>query len=399
MRVVIAGIDGYLGWPLALHLAERGHDVAGFDALLRREWVEIEGGESALPILDMEGRLKAAREHGLNIRFLKCDTRDYDLTHAFLRQERPDVVVHLAENPSAPHSMIDVDHAVMVHENNVIGSLKLLYAMKSACPSAHLLKLGSMGEYGTPNIDIPEGFFELEFRGRRERLPFPRLPNSMCHLTKVHDSHNIHFACRAWGMRATDIMQGVVFGSRIDAMQGDPRLNTRFDIDQSFGTVINRFCAQAAAAHPLTLYGPGNQRLGFLPLRDSVQCFTLAIEHPPEPYAYRVFNQFQEHHSVGELARLVQSAGARIGLPVDIRQVENPRFEASDHHYNPDHQKLIDLGYAPTTDVEQEIEATLTDLRPYADRIRCFSNVLIPDIHWAGERRRARYLDDHLSVG
>lgn len=398
MRVVIAGIDGYLGWPLALHLAERGHHVAGFDAFLRRDWVAIEGGESALPILEMEGRLNAAREHGLDIRFLKCDTRDYDLMHAFLRQERPDVVVHLAENPSAPHSMIDVDHAVLHHENNVIGSLKLLYAMRSACPNAHLLKLGSMGEYGTPNIDIPEGFIELDFRGRREKLPFPRLPNSMYHLTKVHDSHNIHFACRAWGMRATDIMQGVVFGARIDAMQSDPRLNTRFDMDQSFGTAVNRFCAQAAAGHPLTPYGAGNQRRGFLPLRDSMQCFTLAIENPPAPYEYRVFNQFQEHYSIGELAEMVRTAGNRIGLGVTIRSVENPRFEAAEHYYNPDHQKLLDLGYEPTTDVDEEIETTLSALRPYADRIRTFSNVLIPDIHWAGERRRVRFLDERLSV-
>ncbi len=388
MRILIAGIDGYLGWPLAQHLTVRGHTVAGLDALLRRDWVAEMNSDSAIPIASLDERLAAFEQHfGSHLTVYRGNLLDYAFTRLALAEFHPDTVVHLAEMPSAPYSMMDAAHAAFTQHNNVIGSLNLLWAMRDAAPAAHLLKLGTMGEYGTPNLDIPEGFFEVEYRGRRDTLPFPRQANSFYHWSKVHDSHNTQFACRVWGLRATDVMQGVVFGTRIDAMPPDlPRLATRLDFDQCFGTAINRFCCQAVIGHPLTLYGTGGMRRGFLPLRDSVQCLTLACENPPTAGEYRVFNQFEQVYSIAELAALVQEVGRSIGLNVEIQPIENPRAESGDHYYNPDRQHLLDLGYVPSNDIRGEIRQMLTDLRPHADRIHKYRPALIPDIRWDGKR-------------
>ena len=260
------------------------------------------------------------------------------------------------------------------------------------CPDAHLIKLGTMGEYGTPNLDIPEGFFEIEYRGRKDRLPFPRQAGSWYHQTKVHDSNNVMMACRIWNLRSTDIMQGVVFGTRIDEMKDDERLLTRFDFDQCFGTAINRFCAEAVIGHPLSPYGKGHQLRGFLPLRDSMQCLTLTIDNPPESGEYRVFNQFEEVYDITVLAEKVQKVGTEMGLDVVIRNTENPRMEAEQHYYNPDHQHLLDLGYQPTHDMEQEMRVIFRDLIRYRLRIESKKHALLPDIFWDGRRKKASFL-------
>lgn len=396
MRVFIAGVDGYLGWPLALHLVEHGHSVAGMDNFLRRGLVAEIGSQSATPIRSMAERRNALRENfGVDLSFYEGNLCDYDsVVHAFA-DFRPDAVVHLGEMPSAPYSMIDVHHAVFTHHNNLTGTLNLLFALRDHAPQAHLVKLGTMGEYGTPNIDIPEGFFEIEFRGRKERLPFPCQPPSMYHLTKVHDSNNVRFACRTWGLKSTDIMQGVVFGTRIDAMGGDERLFTRFDFDQSFGTAINRFCAQAVIGLPLTPFGKGGQKRGFLPLRDSIQCFTLALENPPARAGeYRVFNQFADTYTINEVAGKVATVARRMGFRPQICAVENPRKEAEEHYYNPDHGNLMALGYTPTHNLDTEIAIALGDLTVHAERIRFAQDAVAPDIRWDGTRRRSRPIAD-----
>jgi UDP-sulfoquinovose synthase len=393
MRVFIAGVDGYLGWPLAQHLVRRGHEVAGMDCYLRRDWVAEAGSQSALPIARMTERLAAFREnHGVNLQFVRGNLTDYPAVENALLRFRPDAIVHLAEMPSAPFSMIDVHHAVFTHQNNLFGTLNLLFAMRDHCPEAHLVKLGTMGEYGTPNLDIPEGFFEIEYRGRKDRLPFPRQPGSFYHLTKVHDSANTLFACRVWGLRATDVMQGVVFGTRIEDQGEDERLLTRFDYDQCFGTAINRFCAQAVIGQPLTPYGKGGQRRGFLPLRDSIQCLTLITENPPQPGEYRVANQFEETYSVSELAEKVQRVAHGLGLAAEIRPLDNPRKEMEEHYYNPDHSLLPALGYRPTRDIEGEIAVALKDLLRYRERILLRQEAMVPDIRWDGSRRSSSYL-------
>lgn len=395
MRVFIAGIDGYLGWSLALYLARRGHTVAGADLFLRRQWVAEMGSDSIMPIGSMPERSAAFAEHyGAPLNFYEGDLRDYDFVERVLREFQPDAIVHLGEMPSAPYSMLDVQHAVFTQTNNIVSTLNLLFAMRDVpgCRNTHLVKLGTMGEYGTPNVDIPEGFFEIEYRGRKDILPFPRQAGSWYHWSKVHDSNNVMFACRMWGLRSTDIMQGVVFGTRIDEMNDDPRLLTRFDIDQSFGTALNRFCAQAVIGHPLTPFGKGHQRRGFLPLRDSMQCLTLAIENPPPLGEYRVFNQFEEVYDVTELAIKVQKVGRILGLDVAVRNLENPRVEKEEHYYHPDHRHLLDLGYQPTHDMETEMRIMLADLLVYRERIESLREVLIPDIRWDGTRRKVEFI-------
>lgn len=395
MKIFIAGIDGYLGWALAQHLTARGHTVAGVDLLLRRQWVEEVGGHSAIPVSSIEERLAAFREcYGTALQFRQGDLLDYDWVCAALRDFQPDAIVHLAEMPSAPYSMIDQRRAVFTQHNNIIGSLNLLWAMKDICPEAHLVKLGTMGEYGTPNIDIPEGFFEVEYRGRRDRLPFPRQAGSFYHWSKVHDSGNVMFACRIWGLRATDIMQGVVFGTRIDAMGADPRLQTRLDFDECFGTAVNRFCCQAVIGHPLTLYGEGMQRRGFLPLRDSIHCLTLTLENPPPAGEYRVFNQFEACYTIAELASSVQQAAADIGLTATIEHFDNPRTEQQNHYYNPDRQRLIELGYQPSHDLSAEIVAMLHDLLPHQARIADKQHLLVPSVRWDGTRRPSQMIEN-----
>lgn len=395
MKVLILGVDGYLGWPLAQHLCARGHAVGGADNYSRRDWVAEMGSQTATPILPMTQRVEAFRENfGKNLQFFRGNLTDSGFVMNLFRHFRPEVVVHLGEMPSAPYSMIDVEHAIYSHENNLYGTLNVLYAIKEVCPECHLVKLGSMSEYGFPNIDIPEGFFTIEYRGRVDTLPFPGLAGSWYHQTKVHDSNNVRMACRTWGLRSTDVMQGIVYGTRIEDMGDDPRLLSRFDFDQCFGTAINRFCAQAVIGQPLTLYGKGTQIRPFLPLRDAMQCLALSVENPPQDGEYRVFNQFEEVYCLADLAEKVRRAGEEIGLSVEIGHVENPREEKEEHYFNPDHKHLLDLGYQPTPDMHSELKTVLKDLLKYRDRIEAKREALLPDIRWDGSRKLVEYLEE-----
>jgi UDP-sulfoquinovose synthase len=388
VKVFIAGIDGYLGWPLAQYLASRSHQIAGYDLFLRRKWVEEMQSHSAIPVYSMDDRLVGFREtHNQDVIFRKGDMLDYESLRKFLGDFQPDAVIHLAEMPSAAYSMIDQPHASFTQQNNVIGSLNLLWAIKEVCKDAHLIKLGTMGEYGTPDIDIPEGFFEIEFRGRKDYLPFPRQAGSFYHWSKVHDSNNAMFACKMWGLRATDIMQGVVFGTHIDVMGSDPRLRTRLDFDQCFGTAVNRFCCEAVIGHPITLYGAGGQKRGFLPIADSVQCLSIAVENPPNPGEYRVFNQFEDCYAVNELAQIVREVALDCGIDAEIENYDNPRKELEQHYYNPDRNYLLRLGYKPTQSVKQVIRTMLQDLLAHKTRIFQKKSVLLPNIRWDGSHR------------
>ncbi len=392
-RVFVAGFDGYLGWPLTQHLLKRGHVVAGVDAFLRREQVAGLGACSAVPVASPQERKTALREHFQQTSDLRTGNMlDFPFLRAFLKDFQPDTVVHLAEIPSAAWSMIDQAHCSFTQHNNVIGTLNLLWAMHEVCPDAHLVKLGTMGEYGTPAMPIPEGFFEPEFRGRRDRLPFPRQAGSFYHWSKVHDSNNTMFACQLWGLRATDIMQGVVYGTEIEHQSNDPRLKTRLDFDQCFGTVVNRFCCQAVIGHPLTIYGQGGQKRGFLPLRDVMQCLTLVIDSPPNAGDYRVVNQFDACYTINEIALLVRQAGSEEGLTVDITEVENPRMESGQHEYQPDREQLLALGYQPAGSPLREIRMMLADLLPQRERIEARAELLLPDIRWDGAHRRSGVL-------
>jgi UDP-sulfoquinovose synthase len=360
MQVLILGGDGYLGWPTALRFSARGHDVAVVDNFSRRRWLREHGADSLTPIRPLEERIAAWHEvSGCEVRSFEGAVEDGDFLDEVVAETRPDAVIHYGEQPSAPYSMLSRERAVETQHTNVIGTLNLLFSLRDRAPDCHLVKLGTMGEYGQPNIDIEEGFIEIEHKGRRDTLPFPKMPGSLYHCSKVHDSTNIHFACRTWGLRATDLNQGVVYGIETDETARDERLITRFDYDELFGTVLNRFCLQAVIGHPLTVYGSGGQTRGFLNIRDTLQCVELAVENPADPGEFRVFNQFTEQFSVADLAALVKDAGEHLGYTVEVQHVDNPRVELEEHYYNAIHTKLLDLGLEPTLLGEELVESML----------------------------------------
>jgi UDP-sulfoquinovose synthase len=381
MRVLILGGDGYLGWPTALRFSARGHEVAVVDNFSRRRWVGEVGSDSLTPILDLEQRIEAWREtSGEQIRSFPGSVEDGDFLDGVVAGTRPEVVIHYGEQPSAPYSMISRERAVETQHTNVIGNLNLLFSLRDHVPDCHLVKLGTMGEYGQPNIDIEEGYIEIEHKGRKDTLPFPKLPGSLYHCSKVHDSTNIHFACRTWGLRATDLNQGVVYGIETDETARDERLITRFDYDEIFGTVLNRFCVQAVIGHPLTVYGSGGQTRGFLNIRDTLQCVELAATNPAEAGEFRVFNQFTEQFSVGQLAELVKHAGEHLGYSVQIDHVENPRVELEEHYYNAAHTKLLDLGLKPTLLGEELVESIIHTIERYKDHV--IESSIDPHTRW-----------------
>jgi UDP-sulfoquinovose synthase len=382
MRVLILGGDGYLGWPTALRFSARGHEVAVLDNFSRRRWHSEQGTDSLTPILPLEERVEAWREvsGGEHIRPYVGAVEDGEFLDEVVAEVRPDAVVHYGEQASAPYSMISRKRAVETQHTNVIGTLNLLFAIRDHVPDCHLVKLGTMGEYGTPNIDIEEGFIEIQHKGRSDTLPFPKLPGSLYHCSKVHDSTNVHFACRIWGLRATDLNQGVVYGVETEETARDERLLTRFDYDEIFGTVLNRFCVQAVIGHPLTVYGTGGQTRGFLNIRDTLRCVELAVENPAEAGEFRVFNQFTEQFSVAELAGLVKIAGEHLGYSVEVEHVDNPRVELEEHYYNAAHTKLLDLGLEPTLLGEELVESILHAIERH--RARVIESSIDPHTRW-----------------
>jgi UDP-sulfoquinovose synthase len=382
MRIVILGGDGYLGWPTAMRFSNRGHEVHVVDNYLRRRAHEEASTDSLTPIAAGLGERVAAWKDvtGLDIGFTEGDLCDWAVTEKLFRDFRPEAVIHYGEMPSAPYSMKDREHAVFTQQNNVINTLNVLFAIQRFVPECHLVKLGTMGEYGTPNIDIEEGYITIEHNGRSDTLPFPKLPGSFYHLSKVHDSHNIHFACRVWGLRATDLNQGVVYGIATEEAQLDERLLTRFDYDDVFGTALNRFCLQAVIGHPLTVYGGGGQTRGYLNIVDTLACVELAVLNPAAAGEMRVYNQFTEEFSVQELAERVRIAGAEVGLDVAIAPIENPRVELEEHYYHPVHTKLLDLGLKPTLLNETLIETVFSTIERYRDRV--ITDHILPRDRW-----------------
>jgi UDP-sulfoquinovose synthase len=385
MKIAVLGGDGYCGWATALYLSGKGHTVTIIDNFVRRQWDFELGVQTLTPIRPLAQRLSAWTQlTGKTIDLRVGDICDYDFCASILHDLQPDAIVHFAEQRSAPYSMIDHKHAVYTQVNNVVGTLNLLFAVREIKPDCHIVKLGTMGEYGTPNIDIEEGFIEIEHNGRRDTLPFPKQPGSFYHLSKVHDSHNIMFTCRIWGLRATDLNQGVVYGTVTDEVLMDEALINRFDYDEVFGTVLNRFCAQAAIGMPLSVYGKGGQTRGFLDIRDTVRCIELACLHPAKPGEFRVFNQFTEQFSVLELAESVRSVAKVMGIKVEIDHVPDPRVELESHYYNAKHSKLADLGLEPHLLSESLVDSLINIAVRYRDRID--PSVFAPQVNWRSAR-------------
>src|SRR3954454_17197669 len=364
-----------------MSLSAHGHDVAVADNYLRRQMVTESGSDSLTPIGTLPQRASAWREvSGKTIDVHLMDLCDYDLLNRVVSQFQPDAIVHYGQIPTAPDSMLDRTHAVSTQRNNIENTLNVIFAILENNPDCHLVKLGTMGEYGCPNIDIEEGFLEIEHKGRKDTLPFPKMPHSWYHASKVADSTNLHFASRVYGLRATDLNQGVVYGVHTDETQLDERLLTRFDYDEQFGTALNRFCLQAVVGHPLTVYGKGGQTRGFLNIRDTLACVELATQNPADAGEFRVYNQFTEQFSVSELAALVQRSAAEVGFEIDIENVENPRVEMEEHYYNAANTKLRDLGLKPHYLGEELVRSMLTTIDRYKDRV--ITRAIAPRTQW-----------------
>ena len=389
MKILVLGGDGYCGWPTSLHLSDAGHEVVIVDNCVRRQIDNELGAQSLTPITDMKQRVKVWQEvSGQTVAVEFGDLLDWEFISGVVQRHQPDAIVHFAEQRAAPYSMIDRRHTVYTQYNNVIGNLNVLFAIQEFAPECHLVKLGTMGEYGTPNIDIEEGYIEIEHNGRKDVLPYPKQPGSWYHLSKVHDSHNIAFACRIWGMRATDLNQGVVYGTVTPQTERDSRLINRFDYEEVFGTVLNRFCIQAAIGHPLTVYGKGGQTRGFLDIRDTVRCIELAVENPAERGEFRVFNQFTEEFSVGQLAEMVVDAAGKLGIEARVERIPNPRVEKEEHYYNAKHTKLLDLGLQPHYLGDSLLDSLLNIALEYRDRID--PDVVMPSVDWREGRAKQR---------
>jgi len=389
MRIAVLGGDGYCGWATALYLSAKGHSVAIVDNFVRRQWDYELGAQTLTPIRPLAQRLKVWRKvSGNAIELFVGDVTEYDFLSSTIQSFEPEAIVHFAEQRSAPYSMIDRKHAVFTQVNNVVGTLNLLFAMREFQPDCHLIKLGTMGEYGTPNIDIEEGYITIEHNGRKDVLPFPKQPGSFYHLSKVHDSHNIMFTCKIWGLRATDLNQGVVYGTMTDEVALDEALINRFDYDDVFGTVLNRFCVQAAIGTPLTVYGKGGQTRGFLDIRDTVRCVEIACQNPAARGEFRVFNQFTEQFSVLDLARMVETAGDKLGLSVQVEHLPDPRVEAEQHYYNAKHSKLIELGLKPHLLSDSLLDSLMNIALKYRDRID--ASMMLPQVNWRQPRNERR---------
>ena len=378
MQILVLGGDGYLGWPTALHLSAAGHDVAVNDNFARRGYDEEMGVESLVPIATLEERIAVWREvSGKDIKSYVGDLCDPAFVHNMVGDFRPDTIVHFAEQRAAPYSMIDQAHAVYTQTNNVVGNLNVMYAIADTDIDIHLVKLGTMGEYGTPNIDIEEGWLEVEHKGRKDRMLYPKRPGSFYHCSKVHDSTNIEFGCRIWGMRATDLNQGVVYGSDTEHTKLDSRLATRFDYDGVFGTVLNRMTIQAVLGHPLTVYGNGSQTRGLINLVDTVECIRLASENPAERGEFRVFNQMTESMSIKEIAETI---AREFPGEASIEHVDNPRVELYDHYYNVTHTALEGLGLQPTLLSTTLIDQLFDVVERYRDRVD--TQAVMPTVRW-----------------
>jgi UDP-sulfoquinovose synthase len=381
MKVLVIGGDGYCGWATALYLSNKGYEVGIMDNLVRRHWDMQLGVDTLTPIAPIQKRLQRWKDlTGKSIDLYVGDITDYDFLIKALHEFEPEAIVHFGEQRSAPFSMIDREHAVLTQVNNVVGTLNILYAMRQDFPDCHLVKLGTMGEYGTPNIDIEEGYITIEHNGRKDTLPYPKQPGSYYHLSKVHDSHNIHFACKIWGLRATDLNQGVVYGVLTEETGMDELLINRLDYDGVFGTALNRFCIQAAIGHPLTVYGKGGQTRGFLDIRDTVRCMELAIANPADPGQFRVFNQFTELFSVGDLAEMVQKAATKIGLDVMVEHIDNPRVELEQHYFYAKNTSLLSLGLEPHYLGDSLLDSLLNFAQKYKHRVD--KQQILPKVSW-----------------
>ena len=381
MKVLILGADGYLGWPTAMHLSAHGHEVMAVDNYLRRNICREENSEALFEVPNLHRRAELWKaKSGKEIQVRIGDLADWDFVADLFNSFKPDALIHYAEQPSAPYSMKDRNTATLTFRNNLMVTFNVIQAVHEFAPDCHIVKLGTMGEYGTPDIDIEEGWLDVEHKGRKQKFLFPREAGSLYHTTKVLDTDLIWFYVRTWGLRCTDLMQGPVYGLETDETQDDESLYPFFNYDEQFGTVINRFLVQAVAGYPLTVYGKGGQTRGYLHVQDTLQCVRLSLENPARQGELRIFNQFVETFSVNELAEKVRASGQRLGLDVTINNLPNPRKELEEHYYNPAHSGLLELGLKPHYLTDDAMDEMMKIIIRYKDRIQ--KDCIFRDVKW-----------------
>lgn len=382
MKVLILGGDGYLGWPTAMNFAAAGHEVTVADNYMRRHIAEATDSDALIIAPNLTERVGIFKaKTGYDISVCIGDLSDPNFMFKLVQGVCPDTIIHYAEQPSAPYSMRGFREARETFQNNLDVTFNCIWAVKEFAPSAHIVKLGTMGEYGTPNIDIEEGWIDIEHKGRKDKFLFPRAAGSLYHTTKVLDTDLLWFYVRTYGLSVTDLMQGPVYGISTEEADIDARLCPNFHYDDIFGTVVNRFLVQAVAEVPLTVYGGGGQTRGYLNLRDTLQCVRLAAENPAAPGELRIFNQLTETFSVNELAERVRSASKQLGLNVAIESIPNPRKEMEEHYYNPAHSGLVDLGLEPNFMTDAVLGAMLERIIENRDRISI--ERIMPRVSWS----------------
>lgn len=381
MNILIMGGDGYLGWPTAMAFAAKGHTVIAVDNYLRRTLALQTQSEALMPNPDLPARAKIFKAvSGYDIKVHIGDCSDYRFLSNLFMEYKPDAVIHYAEMPAAPYSMMGYTEARLTVENNLLTTLNVIYAVKDYAPDCQIVKLGTMGEYGTPNIDIEEGWIDIEHKGRKQKFLYPRQTGSLYHTTKIMDTDLLWFYVRTYGIHVTDLMQGPVYGLSTPETNLDERLLPNFHYDDIFGTLLNRFLVQAVAGVPLTVFGKGGQTRGYLNLNDTLQCVELATTKPAEQGTLRILNQFVELFSVNDMAARVQKAGNEMGLNVKIQSIENPRKEAEEHYYKPAHSGLLELGLVPHYLTDEVLEGMLKEVLKYKDLID--TGKIMPRIRW-----------------
>ena len=381
MRVLILGGDGYLGWPTAMDFAAAGHEVTVVDNYLRRIIAEETNSEALLSTPSLTQRAAKFKDiSGHTIETIIGDLADPEVMMDVVKNTSPDTIIHYAEQPSAPYSMRGFPEARKTFKNNLDVTFNVIWAMLEHAPQAHMVKLGTMGEYGTPNIDIEEGWIDIDHKGRSGRFLFPRAAGSLYHTTKVLDTDLLWFYVRTYGLKVTDLMQGPVYGLSTDQADLDPALCPNFHYDDIFGTLVNRFLVQAVAGVPLTVYGGGGQTRGYLNLRDTLQCVRLAAENPASEGELKIFNQLTETFSVNQVADKVQAVGNSMGLNVEVKSIPNPRKELEEHYYNPVHSGLKELGLEPHLMTDNVVAQMLERIIEAKDRI--VADRIMPRVSW-----------------
>ena len=393
-HVLILGGDGYLGWPTAMYFSIRGHEVTVVDNYFRRNACKELGYGNALSDTEFDRKIKIWHARtGNEIKVVLGDLNDPELMRRLFTGKLkydwslnnkftgiPETVVHYAEQPSAPYSLINHKYADFTLVNNLRVTNNLMWSLRDYSRETHVIKLGTMGEYGTPNIDIEEGWIEIEHKNRKDKFLFPRQGSSLYHTTKIMDTDLFWFGVRIWNLKVTDLMQGPVYGIETEETKIDESLKTIFNYDEIFGTIINRFITQAVTGHPLTVYGAGGQTRGYLNIKDTLQCVYKSALNSAKSGELRIFNQIMETFSVNELAKKVYKIGINRGHKVKIENLENPRKELEKHYYNPVYQGLLDMGVSPHYLTDDVLNDIFKIVEKYQKNIR--KEVIFRGIKW-----------------